>query len=121
MTNIRLSTEFPAWPGPYLQVLPQHTPSPVFAFTLGQKYHRISLSEKLQQLPFDKEMQRVSRRFRKHRNRFNPASWQYGRGFVYHRGPDETLVFDTRCRLVEVSKDSSPRVLGFVEIGDDDC
>lgn len=106
---------------PYIQVLPSRTPSPIFAFALAPRLHQVKLSRRLQHLRFDREIYLVCRRFRKFRNQWNPKSWQYGKGFAYHRNPRETLVFDSQCHLVEVFKNSEPRVFGWFELGDHDA
>ena len=104
------------WKKPYIQVLPLGIPSPIFAFALAPRLHQIEVPSKVLSLPFNKEISHICRLYRKHRKKFG-RSWQSGKGFVYHRNKDETLVFDRECHLLEVSQDSSPRVLGYFKIG----
>lgn len=105
---------------PYIQVLPSRTPQPIFMFALAPNLHQIKVPQSVVELPFDKEIKAVCRMFRKHQSRFSPKLWRYGKGFVYHRGPAATLVFDGDCHLQEVSKDPTPRVAGYFKLGSDD-
>ena len=119
MSSKTIEFENHAWTEPYIQVLPNGIPQPIFVFTLCPILHQIKVPQSVIELPFDKEIRAICKMFRKHRSRFHKKSWQYGKGFVYHREIDKTLIFDGDCHLLEVSKDPTPLVAGHFELGGD--
>ena len=116
MSSDNVRFEDRGWTEPYIQVLPNGIPQPVFVFALCPGLHQLKVPQAVTAMSFDKEIKTVCRMFRKHRARFPRGSWLAGRGFVYHRGMEETLVFDRDCRLQEISSDSKPRVAGYFRL-----
>jgi hypothetical protein len=118
-TNTEFFEDY-VWKEPYIQVLPNRRPQPVFAFALAPCLHQIKVPQAVIGLPFNKEIQAICRMFRKHQKKYPEQSWQHGKGFVYHRGPAATLVFDRECCLQEVSQDPTPRVAAFFRLAGDE-
>ena len=100
---------------PYIQVLPLGTPSPIFAFALGPILHQICVPDDVAKLAFDDEIRVICNMYRTHRDKH--SGWPSGRGFIYHRCKNQTLIFDRECKLLEVSTDSTPRITSSLTVG----
>lgn len=88
---------------PSLHVIPTGRPTPLFsAFIL-----HIKMPDNLNELSFENQIAAVSKVFKAHQDKIkSPTHWAYGKGFRYHRTFNETLEFDSDCKLIKTKGDN---------------
>lgn len=83
---------------PSLRVIPNGRPTPIFAAGILN----IEIPDGLNDLSVEKQILAVTKVFRAYQNKIgNRKSWAYAKGFRYFRSFDETLEFDSDCKLLK--------------------